>query len=50
MIDTEKCITCCACIKHCPKHARTIKPGLVKDASLRVSTMYKERKEPEFFV
>lgn len=50
VIDTEKCITCCACIKHCPKHARTIKPGLVKDASLRVSTLYKERKEPEFFV
>ncbi len=49
-IDTEKCITCCACIKYCPKHARTIKPGLVRDASLRVSTLYKERKEPEFFV
>lgn len=49
-IDTETCITCCACIKHCPKHARTIKPGLVRDAALRVSTLYKERKEPEFFI
>lgn len=48
-IDTEKCITCCACIKHCPRHARTIKPGMVRDASLRLYTLYKERKEPEFF-
>jgi ferredoxin len=50
VIDTKKCITCCACIKHCPQHARTIKPGLVRDASLRLSTLYKERKEPEFFI
>ncbi len=49
-IDTEHCITCCACIKHCPTHARTIKPGLVRDAALRVSTLYKERKEPECFL
>ncbi len=49
LIDTEKCITCCACIRHCPRHARTVKPGLVRDASLRLSTLYKERKEPEFF-
>jgi len=49
-IDTEKCITCCACIKHCPKHVRTIKPGLVRDASLRLYTLYKERKEPEYFL
>ncbi len=50
MIDTTKCITCCACIKNCPRHARTMKPGLVMDASLRLSTLYKERKEPEYFV
>jgi ferredoxin len=50
LIDTEKCITCCACIKHCPKHARTMKPGLVRDASARLHTLYKERKEPEYFV
>ncbi|MCX6690375.1 MAG: EFR1 family ferrodoxin [Methanoregula sp.] len=50
LIDTENCITCCACIKHCPEHARTIKPGRVMDASLRLYTLYKERKEPEFFV
>ncbi len=50
VIDTKKCITCCACIKHCPKHARTMKPGLVRDASVRLSTLYKERKEPYFFI
>jgi ferredoxin len=50
LIETEKCITCCACIKCCPKKARTIKTGLVKDASIRLSTRYKERKEPEFFL
>jgi ferredoxin len=50
LIDTQKCITCCACIKHCPRHARTMKPGPVKDASVRLSTLYKERKEPEFFI
>jgi ferredoxin len=50
VIDTEKCITCCACIRHCPGHARTVKPGLVRDASLRLHTLNKERKEPECFV
>ena len=49
-IDTETCITCCACIKNCPNLARTIKPGMVRDAALRISTLYKERKEPEIFV
>jgi ferredoxin len=49
-IETEQCITCCACIRHCPEHARTIKPGLVRDASVRLYTLYKERKEPEYFL
>nr|WP_321349383.1 EFR1 family ferrodoxin [uncultured Methanoregula sp.] len=49
-IETERCITCCACIRHCPSHARSIKPGLVRDASLRLNTLYNERKEPEFFL
>lgn len=49
-IDTKKCITCCACIKRCPKHARTMKPGLVRDASVRLHTLYGERKEPEYFL
>ena len=50
MIETEKCITCCACIRHCPHQARTIKPGIVRDASVRLNTLFKERKEPELFV
>ncbi|SMD07479.1 EFR1 family ferrodoxin [Sporomusa malonica] len=49
LIDKEKCITCCACIKNCPQNARTMKPGLVKDASMRLNKLYKERKEPVFF-
>jgi ferredoxin len=50
LVDKEKCITCCACIRHCPNNARTMKPGLVRDASIRLNSLYKERKEPEFFV
>jgi len=50
VIDAERCITCCACIRYCPTHARTIKPGLVMDASVRLTTLYKERKEPECFL
>lgn len=49
-IDTEACITCCACIRNCPEHAKTVKPGLVKDASLRVFTLNQERKEPEWYL
>lgn len=46
----EACITCCACIKKCPEHARMMKPGLVRDASVRLSTLYTERKVPELFL
>jgi ferredoxin len=50
LIDTEKCITCCACIKYCPQNARSMKPGLVKDASVRLHSLYSQRKEPECFI
>jgi ferredoxin len=49
LIDTVKCITCCACIKNCPQKARTMKTGPVKDAAMRLNKLYKERKEPVFF-
>ncbi|WFN37873.1 EFR1 family ferrodoxin [Methanomicrobium antiquum] len=49
-VDIEKCITCCACIKKCPEHARSIKPGMVSDASNRLFTLYSQRKEPEYFL
>lgn len=50
MINQEKCITCCACIKSCPQKARTIKPGPVNDAQQRLVTLYKEPKKPEYFI
>ncbi|TCO72176.1 EFR1 family ferrodoxin [Marinisporobacter balticus] len=49
LIDKEKCILCCACIKNCPQKARTMKPGLMKDAAIRAHERFKERKEPIFF-
>lgn len=49
LIDPEKCITCCACIKNCPQHARAIKNGPVNDASVRLNTLFKESKQPELF-
>lgn len=50
VIDKEKCITCCACIKACPQRARTMKPSRVHDAAIRLHGLYQERKEPEFFL
>lgn len=50
LIDKEKCITCCACIKNCPQNARTMKTGPVKDAAMRLVKLYKARKEPVFFL
>ena len=50
LIDQEKCVTCCACIKNCPQHAKTMKPGLVKDAAIRLNKLYAERKEPAAFI
>ena len=50
VIDQEKCITCCACIKKCPEHARTMKPGLVMEASKRLNTLYREPKVPEYYL
>lgn len=49
-IDTEKCITCCACIKNCPQEARAMKPGPVRDAAVRLNSLYSERKAPDFFL
>jgi len=50
LIDKEKCITCCACIRNCPQKARTMKSGPVKDAAIRLGSLYKMRKEPEYFI
>jgi ferredoxin len=50
VVDKVKCITCCACIKNCPQDARTMKPGPVKDAALRLNRLYAERRQPEAFL
>lgn len=50
VIDKEKCFTCCACIKNCPQEARTMKPGPVMDAAIRLNDLYSERQEPAFFL
>lgn len=49
IIDKEKCISCCACIKNCPQNARTIKESKVKEASIRLFNLYKEAKQPVIF-
>jgi ferredoxin len=49
LIDINQCTLCCACIKRCPQNAKSIKPGLMKDAQIRC-TMFTERKEPELFL
>ena len=50
LINIEKCITCCACIKNCPQNARMMKTSQVKDAAIRLNTLYKDRKEPICFL
>ena len=50
VIDIVKCITCCACIKICPQKARSIKPGPVMEAALRLNRLFQEPKQPEFFI
>jgi ferredoxin len=50
LADKTKCITCCACIRNCPQHARTMKPGPVKDAALRLNRLHRKRKEPVCFI
>lgn len=50
IINQDTCITCCACIKNCPEHARTMKPGLVREASVRLYTLYKDPKMSEYYL
>lgn len=49
IIDKEKCISCCACIKKCPEKARTIKESKVKEAAVRLNSLFQEPKIPEVF-
>ncbi len=49
IIAIDKCTLCCACIKNCPQNARSMKPGMVRDAAIRC-TKFIERREPEYFI
>lgn len=49
-IDRALCVTCCACVRRCPRSARTMKEGPVRDAAVRLNRLYGERKEPECFL
>lgn len=49
-IDITRCITCCACLKQCPEGARTMKPGPVMDARIRLNNLFHERKNPEHYL
>ncbi len=49
IIDKEKCISCCACIKNCPENARTIKESKVKEAAIRLNSLFQEQKTPDIF-
>ncbi|NLF43222.1 MAG: 4Fe-4S binding protein [Bacteroidales bacterium] len=49
IIDIEKCISCCACIKSCPENARTIKESKVKEAAIRLNSLFQEPKAPEVY-
>jgi len=49
-IDPETCITCCACIKRCPQHARGMKPGPVYDAAVKLNSLCREPMQPELFL
>ena len=49
IIDKEKCISCCACIKNCPENARSIKESKVKEAAIRLNSLFREPKVSEVF-
>lgn len=50
LTNKDMCIACCACIKKCPQNARVIVDSPVKEAAIRLNKLYKERKEPEFYI
>lgn len=49
-VDAVKCISCCACIKKCPVGAKTMKPGRVMDASVRLNSLFGEPKKSLYFI
>lgn len=50
LINPQKCIRCCACIKNCPAHARFIKNVNFKTIAQQLSQTFQDRKEPVIFL
>lgn len=50
IIDIEKCIVCCACIKKCPLDYRTIKPGMIQESAKKIQHHFATPKEVVTFL
>jgi ferredoxin len=48
--DRNACIRCCACIKNCPPAARVMEDPAIRQIMEWLSTNFRERKAPEFFL
>ena len=48
--DPGACILCCACVKNCPTQARVMEEPRIKQLAERLSTDFRERKEPEMYL
>ncbi len=48
--DKKKCILCCACVKICPLEARVMEEPMVQQIAQWLSTTFRERKKPDFFI
>jgi len=48
--DRSACIRCCACVKNCPSAARAMEEPSVRTIAEWLSTSFRDRKEPEFFL
>jgi ferredoxin len=48
--DRNACIRCCSCIKNCPMGARVMEEPAIRQIAEWLSTNFRERKDPEFFL
>jgi len=47
--DRGKCILCCACVRICPTGARRLTGPRISQLLQKLTTLCRDRKEPEFF-